>query len=184
MKALEAGREPDRPRHARGTSSSRRGKLDAVGGRRVPLRARAARPDRRQRHRVRRDRAATRRQARKLILAVVARSPTRASTTYGEVRDYLDDAERARSSRSRSARTRRPRAGHGDPGQEGLQDRFDERFSSAGGITGVPTGFADLDQMHGRPAADRAHHPRGAPRRWARRRSRCRSPRTRRSRFG
>jgi replicative DNA helicase len=41
---------------------------------------------------------------------------------------------------------------------------LDERFASADGITGVPTGFADLDRQDRRPAAHGAHHPRGPPR--------------------
>jgi replicative DNA helicase len=55
---------------------------------------------------------------------------------------------------------------------------LDERFNSAGGITGVPTGFADLD------AKTAGLQPTeliilAAPRPWARPRSRCPWPRTR-----
>ncbi|MBC7974909.1 MAG: replicative DNA helicase, partial [Myxococcales bacterium] len=60
-----------------------------------------------------------------------------------EVRDYLDDAE----AKIFEVTQRRDKSGP-EPLKSLVKKVFsslDERFKSAGGITGVPTGFADLD---------------------------------------
>ncbi|MBA3463929.1 MAG: replicative DNA helicase [Deltaproteobacteria bacterium] len=60
-----------------------------------------------------------------------------------EVRDYLDEAE----AKIFEVTQRRDKAGP-EPVKSLIKKVFsslDERFKSAGGITGVPTGFADLD---------------------------------------
>ena len=82
--------------------------------------------------------------ARRLILAA-AEITARGFSDYGEVRDYLDDAERMIFEVTQVAERGGP-----TPVMEILKKvfkSFDARFSSAGGITGVPSGFADLDQM-------------------------------------
>lgn len=81
-------------------------------------------------------------QARKLILA--AGEIVEAGFEDGlEVRDYLDDAE----GKIFEVTQRKDKAGP-EP-LKGLVKKvfssLDERFKSAGGITGVPTGFTDLD---------------------------------------
>ncbi len=81
-------------------------------------------------------------QARKLILA--AGEIVEAGFDDGlEVKDYLDDAE----SKIFEVTQRKDKAGP-EP-MKGLVKKvfssLDERFKSDGGITGVPTGFADLD---------------------------------------
>ncbi|MEO8842904.1 MAG: replicative DNA helicase [Kofleriaceae bacterium] len=81
-------------------------------------------------------------QARKLILA--AGEIVEAGFEDGlEVKDYLDDAE----GKIFEVTQRKDKAG--PEHLKGLVKRvfssLDERFKSAGGITGVPTGFTDLD---------------------------------------
>src|SRR5215813_7189529 len=82
--------------------------------------------------------------ARRLILAA-SEITAKGFADYGEVREYLDDAERLIFEVTQVAERGGPA-----PVMEILKKvfkSFDARFSSAGGITGVPTGFADLDQM-------------------------------------
>jgi len=81
-------------------------------------------------------------QARKLMLAAGEISE-RGYEDGLEVRDYLDDAE----AKIFEVTQRRDKAGP-EPLKSLVKKVFsslDERFKSAGGITGVPTGFADLD---------------------------------------
>ncbi len=64
---------------------------------------------------------------------------------YGEVRDYLDETERAI-----FEVTQRTRQGGPAEIKKILHDvfkSFDARFAAAGGVTGVTSGFGDLDQM-------------------------------------
>ena len=64
---------------------------------------------------------------------------------YGELREYLDESER----RVFEVTQRQERGGPA-PVMEILKQVFhslDKRFASAGGVTGVPSGFMDLDQM-------------------------------------
>jgi replicative DNA helicase len=86
-----------------------------------------------------RDKAA----ARRLILAA-SEIAAKGFADYGEVREYLDDAERLIFAVTQTAERGGPA-----PVMEILKKvfkSFDARFSSAGGITGVPSGFTDLDQ--------------------------------------
>ncbi|MFT3698333.1 MAG: replicative DNA helicase [Kofleriaceae bacterium] len=81
-------------------------------------------------------------QARKLILA--AGDIVEAGFEDGlEVRDYLDDAE----SKIFEVTQRKDKSGpeHMKSLVKKVFGSLDERFKSAGGITGVPTGFTDLD---------------------------------------
>ncbi|HEY0252191.1 MAG TPA: replicative DNA helicase, partial [Kofleriaceae bacterium] len=81
-------------------------------------------------------------QARKLILAAgdIVEAGFEDSL---EVRDYLDDAE----SKIFEVTQRKDKAGpeHMKTLVKKVFGSLDERFKSAGGITGVPTGFTDLD---------------------------------------
>lgn len=64
---------------------------------------------------------------------------------YGEVREYLDEAER-----SIFEVTQRREQGGPQPVNKILHQvfkSFNDRFSAEGGVTGVPTGFVDLDQL-------------------------------------
>ena len=82
--------------------------------------------------------------ARRLIQAA-SEITARGFTDYGEVREYLDDAERLIFEVTQVAERGGPA-----PVMEILKKvfkSFDARFSSAGGVTGVPTGFSDLDQL-------------------------------------
>ncbi len=82
--------------------------------------------------------------ARQLIL-VASEIAAKGLGDYGEAREYLDEAERA----VFEVTQRRERTGP-MPVMEILKKvfkSFDSRFSSAGGVTGVPTGFVDLDQL-------------------------------------
>jgi replicative DNA helicase len=81
-------------------------------------------------------------QARKLILA--STEITEKGFEDGlEVRDYLDDAE------ARIFEVTQRKDKRGPEAMKGLVKKvfksLDERFKSAGGVTGVPTGFDDLD---------------------------------------
>jgi replicative DNA helicase len=81
-------------------------------------------------------------QARKLILA--STEITEKGFEDGlEVRDYLDDAE------ARIFEVTQRKDKSGPEAMKGLVKKvfksLDERFKSAGGVTGVPTGFDDLD---------------------------------------
>ena len=81
-------------------------------------------------------------QARKLMLAT-NEVHERGYEDGLEVRDYLDDAE----AKIFEVTQRKDKAGP-EPIKSLVKKVFsslDERFKSAGGITGVPTGFADLD---------------------------------------
>jgi replicative DNA helicase len=80
--------------------------------------------------------------ARKLMLAS-SEIAARGYEDYGDVRDYLDEAE----ARIFEVTQRREKSG-----PERMKDlvkrvfsSLDERFNSPDGITGVPTGFGDLD---------------------------------------
>jgi replicative DNA helicase len=80
--------------------------------------------------------------ARKLMLAS-SEIAAKGYEDYGEVRDYLDEAE----AKIFEVTQRKERSG-----PERMKDlvkkvfsSLDERFNSPDGITGVPTGFADLD---------------------------------------
>ncbi len=82
--------------------------------------------------------------ARRLILAA-SEIAAKGFGDYGEVRDYLDESERAI-----FEVTQRSERGGPTAVMEILKKvfkSFDSRFSSEGGITGVPSGFSDLDQM-------------------------------------
>jgi len=64
---------------------------------------------------------------------------------YGEVKDYLEEAER-----TIFEVTQKHQRGGPQPIKKVLQDvfnSFDKRFSAHGGVTGVPTGFMDVDQL-------------------------------------
>jgi replicative DNA helicase len=81
-------------------------------------------------------------QARKLALAA-AEITERAYEDDLEVRDYLDDAEK----KIFDVTQRKDKVGP-EPIKSLVKKVFsslDERFKAAGGITGVPTGFTDLD---------------------------------------
>ncbi len=81
-------------------------------------------------------------QARKLALAA-AEITERAYEDELEVRDYLDDAEK----KIFDVTQRKDKVGP-EPIKSLVKKVFsslDERFKAAGGITGVPTGFTDLD---------------------------------------
>jgi replicative DNA helicase len=64
---------------------------------------------------------------------------------YGEVREYLDEAER-----TIFEVTQRRERGGPQPVKDiikGVFRSFDQRFKAESGVTGVASGFADLDQM-------------------------------------
>jgi replicative DNA helicase len=87
-----------------------------------------------------RDKAA----ARRLILAA-SEITARGFGDYGEVREYLDQAEQLI-----FEVTQHSERGGPAPVMEVLKKvfkSFDARFSSQGGVTGIPSGFSDLDQM-------------------------------------
>ncbi|MCA9679162.1 MAG: replicative DNA helicase [Kofleriaceae bacterium] len=80
--------------------------------------------------------------ARKLMLAS-SEVAARGYEDYGDVKDYLDEAE----AKIFEATQRRDKAGP-ERMKELIKKVFsslDERFNSPDGITGVPTGFTDLD---------------------------------------
>jgi len=80
--------------------------------------------------------------ARKLMLAT-SEIAARGYEDYGDVRDYLDDAE----AKIFEVTQRKERSGP-ERMKELVKKVFsslDERFNSPDGITGVPTGFTDLD---------------------------------------
>jgi replicative DNA helicase len=64
---------------------------------------------------------------------------------YGDIKEYLDDAERAIFQVTQN--TERGGPTHVMEILKKVFKSFDTRFSSAGGVTGVPSGFSDLDQM-------------------------------------
>ena len=82
--------------------------------------------------------------ARKLMLAS-SEIAAQGYEDYGEIRDYLDQAEA-----KIFEVTQRKERGGAEPMKQLVKKVFtalDERFNSPDGITGVPTGFIDLDQM-------------------------------------
>jgi replicative DNA helicase len=82
--------------------------------------------------------------ARRLILAA-SEITARGFGEYGEVREYLDDAEKMIFEVTQTTERGGPA-----PVMEVLKKvfkSFDQRFSAQGGITGIPSGFADLDGM-------------------------------------
>ena len=82
--------------------------------------------------------------ARRLI-TVAAEVAAKGFGEYGEVKDYLDEAERAV-----FEVTQRDQRGGPVAVEKILKQvfkSFDARFSAAGGVTGVPSGFLDVDQM-------------------------------------
>lgn len=81
--------------------------------------------------------------ARRLMLAA-SEIAARGYEDYGEVTDYLDDAE----AKIFEVTQRKQRSGP-EPIKSLVKQVFkslDERFASPDGITGVPTGFTDLDE--------------------------------------
>ncbi len=82
--------------------------------------------------------------ARRLILTA-SEIAAKGFAEYGEVHEYLDEAERSIFQLTQSNDRGGPR-----PVTVLLKEvfkSFDERFKSDGGITGVPTGFVELDQI-------------------------------------
>jgi replicative DNA helicase len=82
--------------------------------------------------------------ARRLILAA-SEITAKGFADYGEVREYLDDAEKLI-----FEVTQRTERGGPTPVMDVLKrvfKSFDARFSAQGGVTGIPSGFSDLDQM-------------------------------------
>ena len=82
--------------------------------------------------------------ARQLMLAA-SEVAAKGYEDYGNVQDYLDEAE----SKIFEV-TQRTQRGGPELLRKLLKDVFrslDERFAAEGGITGIPTGFGDLDQM-------------------------------------
>ena len=82
--------------------------------------------------------------ARKLMLAAADISD-KGYGDHGDIRDYLDEAE----ARIFEVTQRRDKSGP-EPLKQLIKKVFsslDERFSSPDGVTGVPTGFHDLDKM-------------------------------------
>ncbi len=82
--------------------------------------------------------------ARRLILAA-SEICARGFGEYGEVREYLDDAERMIFECTQHAERGGP-AAVVDVLKKVFKS-FDARFSSQGGVTGIPSGFTDLDGM-------------------------------------
>jgi replicative DNA helicase len=85
-----------------------------------------------------------RRTARRLI-EVSSEIAAKGFGDYGDVKQYLDEAEK-----KIFEVTQRAERGGPQPVMEILKQvfrSFDTRFSSSGGVTGVPSGFTDLDQM-------------------------------------
>jgi replicative DNA helicase len=86
-----------------------------------------------------RDKAVARR-----LIGVASEVAARGFGEYGEVREYLDDTERLIFEVTQQRERGGPAA---------IKDvlhkvfkSFDARFASSGGVTGVPTGFTDLDR--------------------------------------
>jgi replicative DNA helicase len=81
--------------------------------------------------------------ARKLMLAC-SEIAAKGYEDYGEVQDYLDEAE------SRIFEVTQTKSRGGPAPLKGLLKQvfssLDQRFASAGGITGVPSGFTGLDE--------------------------------------
>ena len=87
-----------------------------------------------------RDKAVARR-----LIEVSSEITARGFGEYGEVKEYLDDSERAI-----FEVTQRQERGGPAPAMEILKKVFkslETRFNSDGGVTGVSSGFVDLDQM-------------------------------------
>jgi replicative DNA helicase len=87
-----------------------------------------------------RDKATARR-----LIQVASEITAKGFGEYGEVKDYLDQAEK-----SLFEVTQRSERGGPQPVMEVLKQvfrSFDQRFSASSGVTGVPSGFVDLDQM-------------------------------------
>ncbi len=81
--------------------------------------------------------------ARKLMVAASEIS-ARGYEDYGEVQDFLDEAEAKIFEVTQRKETAGPQPIKGLIKE--VFNSLDERFAAADGITGVPTGFADLDQ--------------------------------------
>ncbi|MFH0899745.1 MAG: replicative DNA helicase [Pseudomonadota bacterium] len=86
------------------------------------------------------DKAAARR-----LIAVASEIAARGFGEYGEIRDYLDEAEKLIFEAARS----RDRGGPVAIKDllRGFLNSLDARLNAGGGITGVPTGFTGIDQM-------------------------------------
>jgi replicative DNA helicase len=87
-----------------------------------------------------RDKAVARR-----LITVASEVAARGFGEYGEVREYLDDTER-----QIFEVTQQKQRGGPQPINKVLHQvfkSFDARFASTGGVTGIPTGFTDLDAM-------------------------------------
>jgi replicative DNA helicase len=87
-----------------------------------------------------RDKAVARR-----LISVASEVAAKGFGEYGEVREYLDDTERLI-----FEVTQQRQRGGPQPIKDVLHrvfKSFDARFASHGGITGIPSGFTDLDQM-------------------------------------
>ncbi len=83
------------------------------------------------------------RAARKLMLAS-AEISARGYEDYGDVGDYLDEAEAKIFEVTQ--RTQRGGPEHIKPLLKSVFKSLDSRFKAEGGVTGVPTGFTDLDR--------------------------------------
>ena len=87
-----------------------------------------------------RDKAAARR-----LITVATEVAAKGFGEFGEVKDYLDEAEK-----TIFEVTQRNQRGGPQPIKQILKDvfgSFDRRFQAAGGVTGVPSGFTDLDGL-------------------------------------
>jgi len=82
--------------------------------------------------------------ARQLMLAA-SEVAARGYQDYGEVQDFLDEAEAAIFEVTQRTQRGGPQAPKGL--LKSVFSSLDERFKAAGGITGFPTGFRDLDQL-------------------------------------
>jgi replicative DNA helicase len=142
MKVLEAKSRPIDPVTLE-EELSRAGKLQAVGGLAFLTELISVVPsaDNIQHYaEIVRDRRTARR-----LIEVSSEIAAKGFGDYGEVKEYLDDAER-----KIFEVTQRSERGGPQPVMEVLKQvfrSFDTRFSSSGGVTGVPSGFTDLDQM-------------------------------------
>ncbi len=81
--------------------------------------------------------------ARKLMLAA-SEIAAKGYGEYGDVSDYLDEAETAIFEVTQ--RTQRGNAEHMKPLLKSVFKTLDSRFAAADGITGIPTGYTELDQ--------------------------------------
>ena len=97
------------------------------------------------------------------LIAACAEVQSSAYGDFGEFETFLDEAE-TKVFKVAQQNRRETYSATGDLMEEVLHN-LEVRTAERRAVTGVPTGFTKLDEIHGRPAAREPDHRRGAPRR-------------------